>query len=122
MGVEPNESSRYEQMLVALRDVLASLEDVRRDGSAVVELDQTRTGRLSRVDALQLQAMASAGRERAALEIRRIDAALARIHSGTYGACVQCGEQIVAARLEAQPATALCLACAQAREASNRRT
>lgn len=105
-----------ERRLREMRAAIASLEGVRRDGSAIVELDQARTGRLSRMDALQLQAMASAGRERAAQELRRIDAALARIEAGTYGDCIDCEEPIEPARLEVQPAATLCLPCATARE------
>ncbi|WP_439154251.1 TraR/DksA family transcriptional regulator [Yoonia sp.] len=45
-------------------------------------------------------------------ELRRIDAALDRISNGTYGVCVQCGEQISDARLELLPATPLCKDCA----------
>lgn len=45
-------------------------------------------------------------------ELRRIDAALDRISKGTYGVCVQCGEQISDARLELLPATPLCKDCA----------
>ena len=96
--------------------MIASLEGVRRDDSAIVELDQSRTGRLSRMDALQMQAMAHAGRHRAATELRRIDAALARVRAGTFGDCVECSEPIAAARLAAHPAVALCMACAQERE------
>jgi len=52
-------------------------------------------------------------RGRQALEA--IDAALSRIELGTYGECVLCGEQIPAARLEAQPSAATCVECASAR-------
>jgi DnaK suppressor protein len=110
------ELKEYERRLRELRLVLTDLESSRREASAVVELDQARTGRLSRMDALQLQAMANAGRERAAVELRRIDAALERIRTGTFGDCVECGEPIVKARLASQPAIALCVDCAQARE------
>jgi DnaK suppressor protein len=114
--VEPNQVRHYEGLLHQMREAIASLESVRRAGSAVVELDQSRTGRLSRMDALQMQAMANAGRDRAATELRRIDAALARIRAGNFGACVECGEPIATARLDAHPAVALCLACAESRE------
>jgi len=113
-GTDP--FSALERRLREMRAAITSLDEVRRSGSAVVELDQTRTGRLSRMDALQLQAMARAGRGRAAQELRRIDAALARIEAGTYGACVDCEEPIGTARLEAQPAAPCCLPCATARE------
>lgn len=44
-------------------------------------------------------------------ELRQIDAALARIADGTYGACMKCGGNIGAERLGAVPATPLCMAC-----------
>lgn len=46
------------------------------------------------------------------LEVRRIDAALARVADGSYGVCLDCGEEISAARLDVLPDTALCRNCA----------
>ena len=40
-----------------------------------------------------------------------VDAALSRIDSGKYGKCVNCGKDIPAARLEARPASILCVDC-----------
>ena len=45
-------------------------------------------------------------------ELRRIDAALARIADGTYGTCVKCGGEISAERLAVLPDTPFCKACA----------
>ena len=45
-------------------------------------------------------------------EIRRIDAALARIEAGEYGDCVQCGHPIAEKRLELLPDTPFCANCA----------
>lgn len=45
-------------------------------------------------------------------ELKRIDAALARIADGTYGFCVKCGAAIPDARLEAVPEAPLCQSCA----------
>ncbi len=45
-------------------------------------------------------------------EVRRIDAALARIAAGTYGLCQACGEPISAARLHLLPDTPFCTTCA----------
>lgn len=95
---------------------LESLDDTARESTATVELDQTRQGRLSRMDALQGQAMARAGDARRKAEIQRLKAALARLEQGAYGECLECGEPIPAARLEADPAASLCLECAEARE------
>lgn len=45
-------------------------------------------------------------------EIRRIDAALARVEAGEYGDCVQCGKQIAEKRLQLLPDTPFCANCA----------
>ncbi|MGR8918992.1 MAG: TraR/DksA family transcriptional regulator [Gammaproteobacteria bacterium] len=86
------------------------------EASATVELDQSRVGRVSRMDALQAQAMSLAADGRRQAQLRQIDAALARLDAGTFGDCAQCGEAIEGSRLELAPANPLCLACARARE------
>ena len=48
---------------------------------------------------------------RESLELDAIDAALQRIEAGVYGACVDCGTDIPAARLHATPETPRCIAC-----------
>lgn len=53
---------------------------------------------------------------RAKAEIEAIDQALVRIDSGQYGRCEACGKDIPQSRLEALPAVAMCMACAQAGE------
>ena len=47
--------------------------------------------------------------------IEQIDAALARIDAGTYGACTKCGTTIPEERLEIRPFSATCVACSSAR-------
>lgn len=44
-------------------------------------------------------------------EIRRIDAALARIEAGEYGDCVRCGNPIAEKRLQLLPDTPFCANC-----------
>ena len=46
-------------------------------------------------------------------EIRAIEAALKRIDDGTYGVCVNCGEDILPERLVTVPFTARCRFCAR---------
>jgi DnaK suppressor protein len=53
---------------------------------------------------------------RAKAEIEAIDQALVKLGTEQYGRCEQCGMAIPPSRLEAVPAAALCMACAQARE------
>ena len=82
-----------------------------QQGQQTVTLDQQAVGRLSRMDALQNQAMAQAQARRRAAERRRIHAALKRHAQGEYGYCIDCGEEIAPARLAADPAIALCADC-----------
>lgn len=87
-----------------------------REDREPVELDQTRQGRLSRMDAMQGQAMAQASEVRRAQQIARLKAALQRLARGEFGECLDCGESIAEARLTNDPAVTLCIECAGARE------
>jgi len=99
--------------LLALRAELEELAGANAQARQVVELDQQSVGRLSRMDALQGQAMAQETMRRRALELKRIEAALARIEEDEYGYCARCGEEIMAARLDLDPMAALCATCAR---------
>lgn len=84
--------------------------------AAIVELDQTKVGRLSRMDAMQAQAMAQATGQRRDATLGRIAAALNRITDGEYGICVECDEPINKKRLEIDPTLLLCVDCASRTE------
>lgn len=100
------------QELLARRRAIVERETATKDARDPVELDQARIGRLSRMDALQGQAMAQDAERRRKIEIQKIDAALERIESGDYGYCVNCGEDIPKKRLDFDPAVASCVDCA----------
>jgi DnaK suppressor protein len=102
--------------LVAMREELERIADAGDDPAAVVQLDQTKVGRLSRMDALQAQAMAKASGQRRATQLREIDAALRRIDDGRYGDCERCEKKINPRRLEANPTVRLCIDCASESE------
>ena len=82
-----------------------------QDAQSTVELDQQAVGRLSRMDALQNQAMAQAQARMRNAERQRIYAALKRIDDGDYGYCTDCGEDIEPKRLNADPTIPRCLDC-----------
>jgi DnaK suppressor protein len=98
--------------LRAYRAELAAAEQETAQWRGPVELDQQSVGRLSRMDAMQQQAMAEAEARRRQAEIMRIDAALKRIGEGEYGWCLECGEAIAPRRLEIDPAASRCIGCA----------
>ena len=97
--------------LLARLDDLDAEDAAGRLGQKTVELDQQAVGRLSRMDALQNQAMAQATARRRGAERQRIQHALSRIDAGEYGYCTNCGDDIAAARLATDPSIALCAAC-----------
>lgn len=111
-GCAPDLKARRKELL-ALQDQLVADDAVAEDMRAPITLDQESVGRLSWIDAMQVQAMALAARRHRQAERNRIDAALMRIESGDYGWCVRCGEEIEAGGLDHAPATAMCFACAK---------
>jgi DnaK suppressor protein len=100
--------------LEARREELRSLGETSAESRRPVTLDQQSVGRLSRMDAMQGQEMALATNRRRAAELKRIEAALARLESGDYGYCVICDEPIAAKRLASDPSIATCVECAGA--------
>ena len=98
--------------LVTRRQALVELAEDAEGAQKPVELDQTRVGRLSRMDALQGQAMAQETARRRDNEVARIDAALKRVDDDEYGYCLACGEKIAAKRLVLDPMAAVCVTCA----------
>ena len=83
-----------------------------QQAQSVVELDQQAVGRLSRMDALQHQAMAKAQQARRDTETLRLQAALARMADDEYGYCEDCGEDIARGRLVLDLAATRCVSCA----------
>ena len=106
----------FRQQLQQLQQDLSALKSSGEDAARVVELDQTSVGRLSRMDALQGQAMSKEQGRRRGLELQKIAAALRRIEAGDYGYCLACEEPIAIKRLTLDPAATLCIRCASARE------
>lgn len=107
-GEKVNIAARLQARLAELDEDHASSGESR----APVSLDQQSVGRVSRVDAMQMQAMAQAQERRRRGERSRIEAALERLESGEYGYCSNCGEEIGLKRLEFDPAVSTCIRCA----------
>ena len=111
---KPAHITKVRQRLLSRRDELRRLIEDAREAQAPVELDQTRIGRLSRMNALQVQAMAHETVRLREVELQRIGAALKRIETDEYGYCVACGDDIDPKRLELVPTAPTCIDCAQA--------
>ena len=116
MDLSENELQHFKSLLLKLKAELLEAGKTGQQAEEVVELDQTRVGRLSRMDAMQAQAMSLETGRRRRMHILAINTAVARIESGEYGYCYDCGETIDPRRLEADPSARLCISCAQAQE------
>jgi DnaK suppressor protein len=102
-----NSTSGYRQMLVEKRkqvmaglgikfDTLAKMGRVAEEDQAQMSHDEFISLHLNSLDYVQL---------------RLIEEALDRIHSGDYGTCLSCEEPIPAKRLHAVPWARYCVSC-----------
>jgi DnaK suppressor protein len=97
-----------------LRELVGELEaqlEIGAEGARPVELDQSSVGRVSRMDAMQQQAMAQATRRSQQLRLSQCRSALAAMQRDEYGYCRSCDEPIGYGRLSAKPEALLCMRC-----------
>lgn len=101
----------FRRRLQAAKEAADALLESSAAGSKPVEASGSTIGRLTRMDAIQVQAMEQMNRRQ--LEIRRqqVEAALRSFEDGTYGLCRNCRGPIALQRLEALPEAPFCMAC-----------
>ncbi|NND67176.1 MAG: TraR/DksA family transcriptional regulator [Halioglobus sp.] len=109
--MEQEQVETFRQKLLALKDELEQLNHDSKESSETVALDQSKVGRLSRMDALQAQQMAQETARRRQIQSHKIESALRRIDAGDYGYCLACGDEIGTARLGFDPASTRCMGC-----------
>lgn len=108
--------AQLEQLRLQLLALQAGLQESRRstkDNVKPVELDQTAVGRISRIDAMQIQQMSLETSRRRERSLVLIAGALRRMNEGTYGVCVECGEEIDIRRLTVDLTATRCIKCAE---------
>ena len=103
----------FKKRLEQLRNKVQRDSKLTENERKPVALDQAMVGRLSRMDALQNQAMALEAERRRGVELQRIDAAMSRIDGGEFGFCAVCGDDIEPKRLDHDPTVPICIACAR---------
>ena len=102
--------------MVDLRDLKASLEDLRLDSISSVRkrdhivIEQTADA-LDQTQSAAQRDLAVSLLNRGAKTYRSVESALRRIEDGTYGVCLSCDEPISAKRLHAVPWAEFCLTC-----------
>jgi DnaK suppressor protein len=103
------ELEKYRMALEAKRSaIIASLRN--RDDIAIQKSADA-------IDEVQLAAdreLAIRNLDRESRLLRNVEAALARIRSGTFGTCGRCDEEISPKRLNAVPWAPFCIACQEA--------
>jgi len=107
---------KYQELLIKLQKELESVVATGEAAAETVVLDQTRMGRLSRMDAMQQQEMSKASNQRRQLKLQQIAVALRRIENEDYGYCKECEEVINPKRLEHNLTTQYCIECASQME------
>lgn len=105
-----------ERVLEVRQEILKEIESLAEVGDTV-ELDQP-IGRLSRMDALQMQARARQQIARLQGRLNGLNNALRILDESPerYGECVDCEEPIGAKRLHVLPEARFCLECQQERD------
>ncbi len=98
--------------LEALGPALVVELQAAKNSAAPVDLE-TPIGRLSRMDAMQAQNMASANQRNIEMRMRLVRQALSAVEDGTYGECRSCEEPIPFKRLKARPEAPFCVRCAR---------
>jgi len=109
-------NSQFLELLLQKREKLSTILQTTAEAAATVELDQSRVGRLSRMDALQAQSMSQESQRRNEQQLLDIEKALKRIDNDEFGDCFECGEMISPQRLELNPTATLCIECATKKE------
>lgn len=113
---EPLTDSERAELRADLDTLSADLRRLLDDESGLagtVDLDQSRMGRVSRIDAIQQQKMAQATLRRHRQRLERVEAAIERHDEDPedYGPCMRCGEPIGYRRLKAFPDVVVCVGC-----------
>lgn len=109
----PIDNELARRRLLERQKELTEHADTNAEARGTVTLDQQSVGRLSRMDALQQQAMAQATDRQRLAELTRIELALRLLDTGDYGYCSNCGEEIPEKRLEIDPSATICVRCAK---------
>jgi DnaK suppressor protein len=107
------ELEQFRERLTAMQSEIRAISESAAHDLKPVMLDQTSVGRVSRVDAMQLQQMSQEAARRRQQLLVKIEGALRRIESGRFGLCFLCGIEIGLRRLSADPTITRCRDCVE---------
>jgi DnaK suppressor protein len=104
-----------QQLESLLKQIQESFESTDHASDTVV-LDQSRLGRLSRMDAMQQQEMAKAELSQLKIRLKLIQKALVKFEQNEFGWCEDCDQAIPIQRLQIKPESQYCIKCQGVRE------
>jgi DnaK suppressor protein len=105
------EREQFRAKLTAMQNEIHGISNSAAQDLKPVMLDQTIVGRVSRIDAMQLQQMSQETARRRQQLLLKIEGALRRIESGRFGLCFLCETEIDLRRLHADPTITRCRDC-----------
>ena len=111
MTLTENERAEIRGLLEALQSELEGRVKISEDQAQPVDLDEP-IGRLSRMDAIQMQQMALAGLSREQQRYVLVRRALVLVDTEDFGSCLSCKQPIGIDRLRFQPEVLICIRCA----------
>ncbi len=107
------EREEFRAKLTAMQNEIRAVAESAAQDLKPIALDQTSVGRVSRVDAMQLQQMSQETARRRQQLLLKIEGALRRIESGRFGLCFLCETEIDLRRLGADPTITRCRDCVE---------
>ena len=120
-GLTEKQLRSFRRSLTELREELLMLLEISAEAGDTVELDQTKVGRLSRMDAMQQQEMSNACRTGYQKRLNDVQHALLNMEQNDsglceYGWCEHCGDAIDIRRLDVKPESRFCVGCQETAE------
>lgn len=109
--------ARFRERLDEARDTAIVVLGLTVDDVKPIEASGSAIGRVTRIDAIQMQRMAQMSRAQLELRVAKVRNALAALDAGTYGTCRFCKGPIDFSRLEALGEAPFCLPCQESCEA-----
>jgi DnaK suppressor protein len=113
MTMTQEEREEFRAKLTAMQDEIRVISESAAQDLKPVMLDHTSVGRVSRVDAMQLQQMSQETARRRQQLLLKIEWALRRIESGRSGLCFLCETEIDLRRLNADLTITRCRDCVE---------
>jgi len=104
---------QFRNQLIDIRGELIGTLATTTNDIKPVALDQNAVGRVSRIDAMQMQQMALESSRRRERQLINVEKALKRTEKNSFGICVDCDEEINVRRLQIDPTVIRCIKCAE---------